>query len=321
MNTRTLVDPELQSALDTLPNFDINGDTLSAVRLAMEEMLLPEEEYAHPEISIERLTIPGPDGNSELGIILFKPKNQSKDMPAILHIHGGGFVLGSAEISNASNVKTALEVGCVIASVDYRLAPETKAPGAVEDCYAGLKWLHENANQLGLDRGRIAVAGESAGGGLAANLAQFARDKGEYDVCFQLLIYPMLDDRTVTNADLNPTVGEFVWTKDANAFGWRSLLGGDPGGATVPPYSAASRAADLSNLPPAYIYVGALDLFLEEDVDYAMRMLAAGVSVELHVLPGAFHGFELVPTSTLAMRAEKERIEVLKRAFNSASKD
>jgi acetyl esterase/lipase len=236
-------------------------------------------------------------------------------VPALLHIHGGGYVLGVAEGSGPSNVRTAAEVGCVVVSVDYRLAPETVAPGAVEDCYAVLRWLYTEANNLGIDRSRIAVGGESAGGGLAAALALLARDRGEYPLCFQMLIYPMIDDRTATSAPDNPNTGEFIWTRSSNRFGWRCLLGQEPGCEGTSAYAAPARANNLAGLPPAYISVGALDLFLDENIEYARRLLNAGVPTELHVFPGAYHGFELAPEARVSKLSESERRAALARAF------
>ena len=204
-------------------------------------------------------------------------------------------MLGKPEGSQGRNQSLASELGCVVVSVDYRLAPETPHPGPIEDCYAALKWMHAHADELGIDPARIAVGGESAGGGLAACLALLARDRGEIPLVFQLLIYPMLDDRTVTEAEPHPFAGAFIWTRDSNRFGWTSLLGCEPGGDEVSPYAAASRATDLKGLPPTFIAVGSLDLFLEEDLEYTRRLLRAGVSTELHIYPGAYHAFNMVP--------------------------
>jgi len=184
-----------------------------------------------------------------------------------------------------------------VISVDYRLAPETRFPGALEDCYAALAWLHANAEDLGVDPARIAVSGDSAGGGLAAGLALLARDRHEYGIAFQHLVFPALDDRTAVRTDLSPLVGEFIWTQASNVYAWTSLLGEPPGGPHVSPYAAPARAEDLARLPPACIQVGGLDLFVDESVDYARRLAVAGVPCELHVYPGAPHGF------TMAWRA------------------
>jgi triacylglycerol lipase len=314
MSTRHLVDPDLLPALDVLPRFSFDEATLPGMRAARAELAAaPPLQTAG--VSIETRSIEGVGGH-KVDVIVLRPEGQAGALPALLHIHGGGYVMGGAAMSNAGNATTALAARCVIVSVDYRLAPETVHPGPLEDCYAALAWLHANAAALGVDPARIAVAGESAGGGLAAALALLARDRGEVPLIFQRLTYPMIDDRTCLR-DPHPHVGEFVWTPDSNRFGWRALLGQEPGGEGVSPYAAAARAENLAGLPPAYISVGALDLFLEEDVDYARRLTRAGVPVELHIYPGAFHGFELAPDTRLARIAERDRLEALKRALHS----
>jgi acetyl esterase/lipase len=180
-----------------------------------------------------------------------------------------------------------------VVSVKYRFAPEHPFPAALEDCYAALGWLHENAEKLGVDRGRIAIGGESAGGGLAAALAQLAHDRGELPVCFQLLVYPMLDDRTA----LDPTRPRtLVWTPTGNHFGWTSYLGHPPRLEEDRPYAVPARREDLSGLPPAWIGVGDIDLFYPENVGYAERLQAAGVACQLEVVPGFYHGaFGMAP--------------------------
>ena len=180
----------------------------------------------------------------------------------------------------------AVEMNCVVVSVDYRLAPETPFPGPVEDCYAALLWLHGAADELGIDPARIMIAGESAGAGLVAGLCLLARDRGAVAPVFQYLAEPMLDHRSVESD--HPHTGHFGWTRDHNRFGWNSMLGGAE---TVSPYCSPATTEDLSGLPSTYIHIGAIDLFLEESVDYARRLTRAGVSVELHVWPGAFHAF------------------------------
>jgi acetyl esterase/lipase len=226
-------------------------------------------------------------------------------------------VLGSADQDEGTVKEIVSAVGCAAVSVDYRLAPETPHPGPVEDCYAALMWLHAHAAELGVDPDRIAIGGASAGGGLAAALALLARDRGEVALAFQLLIYPMLDDRTVTHSDPHPLTGEFIWTPDANRFGWFSLLGQEPGGADVSPYAAAARAEDLAGLPPTYISVGALDLFLEEDMEYARRLIRAGVPTELHVYPGAYHGFNMTPNARIVQSFTRDVTSALRRALNA----
>jgi len=203
-------------------------------------------------------------------------------------------------------------MGCVIVSVDYRLAPETTFPGAVEDCYAALTWFRRKAGEFGVDAHRIGVSGMSAGGGLAAALALYVRDRGEALLAFQHLIYPMIDDRTCVR-EPNAHIGQHVWTHADNSFGWRALLGSDPGGAGVSPHAAASRAEDLSGLPATYLAVGALDLFLHENLDYVSRLAHAGIPVEAHVYPGAYHGFHVAQAASVTRAAEQQSRAALER--------
>ena len=225
-------------------------------------------------------------------------------------------MLGNPEMSDAANKIQAHQLQCVIASVDYRLAPETAHPGPVEDCYSGLKWLHDNAAELGVDPARIAIKGESAGGGLAAGLALLARDRGEVPVAYQCLTYPMIDDHSAGSD--HEYVGEFVWTRESNHFGWQSLLGCEPGSPDVSPYAAAARADDLAGLPATFIATAALDLFLEENLEYARRLTRAGVPVELHVYPGAFHGFQMAPDAVASKQYAADVINGLKLALGGA---
>jgi triacylglycerol lipase len=209
-----------------------------------------------------------------------------------------------------------MQADCVIVCVDYRLAPETRFPGAIEDCYAALGWTFANAPSLGIDPGRVGVMGESAGGGLAAALALLARDRREHALAFQHLIYPMLDDRTCVSASPHPFAGEFVWSAQNNAYGWASLLGVAPGSPDVSCYAAPARAEDLQGLPPSFIATAALDLFLEEDIDYARRLLRQGVPVELHVYPGACHSFDLLLAADVARQANRDSLAALRRALH-----
>jgi acetyl esterase/lipase len=245
-------------------------------------------------------TIAGPRGAPGVRIYVINARADGAPRPAILHIHGGGFVAGSPLSSIRSVQEVALALDCVVVSVDYRLAPETRFPGALEDNYAALQWLHANAAQLGADKSRIAVLGESAGGGHAAMLAIAARDRGEIPLAYQALIYPMLDDRTGSTRKTPPYQGALIWTPESNRFGWTSLLGVPAGSAQVPYGSVPARVEDLRGLPPAFIGVGSIDLFVDEDIEYARRLADAGIPVTLDVVPGAFHGFDAIPGSSLA---------------------
>ncbi|MDP1918254.1 MAG: alpha/beta hydrolase [Myxococcales bacterium] len=236
---------------------------------------------------IEDVDVPG------VSLRLYRPKDAPAAMPAYLWLHGGGFLIGQPEQDEANNIALALELKVVVAGVRYRLAPKHPAPAAVEDAYAALKWLASEAPRLGIDPTRIAIGGASAGGGLAATLALVAHDRGEVRPAFQLLVYPMLDDRTATRADVE-TKNVRVWTPASNHYAWSAYLGHPPGQATANPYAAAARREDLRGLPPAWIGVGTLDLFHDEDVTYAKRLEASGVPCELLLVPGAFHGFDAV---------------------------
>jgi triacylglycerol lipase len=205
-----------------------------------------------------------------------------------------------------------------VAAVAYRLAPGKRVSGALEDCYAALKWLHAEAEALGIDRARIAIGGGSAGGGHAAALAIYARDKGEVPVCAQVLDAPMIDDRTGATSDPHPYCGEFVWPAANNRFGWGALLGVTPGGSDTPAGAAVARIQDLAGLPPAFISVGALDLFLEEDLEYARRLIRAGVPTEVYVISGAYHGYGVAAATPQAQEAARLRNAALARAFRGA---
>jgi acetyl esterase/lipase len=230
--------------------------------------------------------------------------------PAVLYLHGGGMILGSVDTYDSVVRTYVSRSGLPMLSVDYRLAPESPHPIPVEDCYAGLTYLADNAASLGVDPKRIAVMGESAGGGLATAISMLARDRGGPLPARQILIYAMLDDR---NTRPDPRLVPFAsWTYDDNVTGWQGLLGARWGKDDVPHTAAPARATDLSGLPPAYIEVGQLDIFCNENIAYALELSQAGIPVELHVHPGAPHGFELVaPASKVAQRSTKDRLRVL----------
>jgi acetyl esterase/lipase len=313
MTSRHLVDPELAQILSQLPSFELNAATLPALR----SMGLPADAPVADEVHRVERELPGPSGAPAVRALFYMPPAAGGPLPAVLHIHGGGYVMGVPEMSDARNRRLARNVGCAVLSVDYRLAPETPFPGGIEDCYAALLWLHRHAAQMGVDAKRIAISGESAGGGLAASLALLARDRGEVPVCFQQLIFPMIDDRTGSVGQTHPYAGEFVWTAATNRYAWKALLNGTPGGDSVSAYAAAARAPNLSGLAPAFIAVGALDLFVDEDIDYARRLIRAGVPTELHVYPGAFHGYPLLaPHARVTRQAEQDAAAAMRVAFD-----
>jgi len=316
-----LVAPELLPELEASPHVQINDEFIAFLRQSGGldlSSIMGETPDDLAEVSCEEMFIAGPAGAPDVRLLVYRPPQETDAArPAFLHVHGGGYVLGTPEMSGVSNRRTALEQGCLVASVDYRLAPETRWPGAVEDCYAALRWLHENAGSLNVDPARIAVGGESAGGGHAAALALLARDRGDYPICFQLLDAPMLDDRTCADDDPHLYTGELRWTAADNSFGWRALLGVEPGGSEVPPKAVPARADNLVGLPPVCITVGALDLFLQECLEYARRLSRAGVSIELLVTPGAYHGAGFRGNDSPLLAAKRRLLrEALSRAFN-----
>jgi acetyl esterase/lipase len=236
-------------------------------------------------------------------LYVVEPRTPPRRRGAILHIHGGGFTGGTAFGGLASLKSLADRLDCVIVTVEYRLAPATRFPGALDDNYAALRWLFQNAADLGVDPARIVVMGESAGGGHAAMLAIAARDRGEFDLALQLLVYPMLDDRTGSARPQPAHIGQLVWTESKNRKGWSALLG-SPAGEGQPPYGAVpARVERLAGLPPTFIVVGSLDLFAEEDIQYARRLIAAGVPTDLLVVSGAFHASDwLAPSARSSVR-------------------
>ncbi|WP_091709381.1 alpha/beta hydrolase [Microbacterium sp. cf046] len=253
--------------------------------------ILPKAPPLPDTLTVEDVTVPGLEGEPDVGLRIYRPTAVATKSPALFWIHGGGFVSGTPENDESVSRAFALELGMTVVALRYRLAPQHPSPAAVHDAYAGLRWVFEHADERGIDTERIAIGGASAGGGLAATLALFAHDRGEVRPAFQLLVYPMLDDRTVTRTD-HDTRGVLIWIPRSNHYGWTSYLGTAPGSAGVSPYAAAARREDLSGLPPAWIGVGTLDLFHDEDLAYARRLNDAGVPCELVVVPGAFHGFD-----------------------------
>jgi acetyl esterase/lipase len=291
-NALTLVDPEMRAALTEQDTIDYSAATLSAARHPKPKVEAP---------FIERI-VPGLPGQPPVRTVQFDGAPRRRGRAALIWMHGGGYILGTATISDWLQ-KLATDKGWLVVSIDYRLAPETRIAGSLADNYAALRWVHDNAETLGVDRRRIAVGGISAGGGHAAMLALAARDRGEVPVAYQTLIYPMLDDRTGSTHPAKPGTGDFIWTPASNRFGWASLLGVPAGSERVPAKTVPARRSDLAGLPPAFIGVGTLDLFLDEDIAYAGALAAAGTAVDLAVVPGAFHAFDWIADEARASRA------------------
>lgn len=296
------VHPDLRGMAGQIAKFRAGGDvsdaTLAGARRGQSAYTMPP--LGAP--AYREAIIPGPKDNPDLKVYVINGGDKGKLRPAILHMHGGGFILGEAKTEIRSAQQTAADLDCVVVTVEYRLAPETKFPGPLEDNYAALKWLFANAEALGVDRSRIAVMGGSAGGGHAAMLAIAARNRGEVPICYQALTYPMLDDRTGSTVQKPPQMGALIWTPGSNRYGWTSLLGVPAGSRKVPAGAVPAREVNLVGLPPAFIGVGTIDLFFDEDVEYARRLADAGVPVELAVAPGCFHGFNMFEAAPVTQR-------------------
>jgi len=310
-NPYSLVDPEFLPALKQFPAVDLSAEI---VRKFRQSPSMPPLPGPAPQ-PVER-HIPGPPGAPEVRLWVADPAPAEKSKPVLLHMHGGGFMMPDPWLlPQLQGIAT--DCHCVVVSVDYRLAPETRYPGSLEDNYAALKWVHAHAAELGIDRSRIAVGGESAGGGHAASLAIHARDRNEVPIVFQLLIYPGLDDRTGSTRPAPPAVGHFMWNASANRLAWSSLLGVPAGSSKVPVAAVPARVASVAGLPPAWIGVGSIDLFVEEDMEYARRLVHAGVATELLVVRGAFHGFDLlVPDAEVSQQFSASWKSALRKAFH-----
>lgn len=302
------VHPELLAGLEVFSEPDLRPENLSAIR-EQTASILPDI-VGDESLSITEEIIEGPDANP-LRLKIYRPKSNEQSLPALLWIHGGGYILGSADENDVLCVKFAKEANCTVVNVDYRLAPEYPYPAPIEDCYAALKWIADNAEGLNIDSNRIGVAGASAGGGLTAALTLLARDRKYPSICFQMPLYPMIDDRNNTPSANEINEG-FTWNQKTNEIGWKMYLGKIHGQDDVPAYAAA-RATDYSNLPRTYTCVGQLDAFRSETLTYVTKLTEAGVDVEFHLYPGAYHGFEMLPSDAdITIHAWNDYIRAVK---------
>jgi acetyl esterase/lipase len=312
-------DPDLHALLTALPAMPVLSEqTLEMIRpyaVAPVETALAGHVLDRQEVSIA-----GHDG-AQIPLTVLRPPDldvSAAEAPCIYWVHGGGMVLGDRYSQIDIPLEWLARFGAVVVSVDYRLAPDASGMTPVEDCYAGLVWIAEHAGELGIDPGKLIIAGTSAGGGLAAGAALLARDRHGPVLAAQILVCPMLDHRNGTVSS-RQYVGQQVWSQEANAFGWRSLLQGTDG-APVPSYVSPSLAADLAGLPTTYIDAGSAEVFRDEDVDYATRIWADGGQAELHIWAGGFHGFDaLFPESGLSQAARRTRTDWLGRVLGHAS--
>jgi acetyl esterase len=300
-------DPELTAVVAALPPLDISDIPAARARMQAAPFVRPDT------ISIEKRLVPGCPGDPDIKVAICRPAEMAANAAALYWIHGGGFVLGDVDRDIAIPARIADELGAIVVSVEYRLAPEHPFPAPAEDCYAGLEWMSGHARELGFDPRKLAIGGLSAGGGLAAAVALMARDRGGPALCFQLLDTPEVDDRLGT-----PSMKRFtdtpLWNLRNAILSWEAYLGPDHG--ETSPYAAPARAADLSRLPPAYVVTCEFDPLRDEGIEYAQRLMQAGVPTELHHYPGTFHGSSGAGGGTaIATRMVNDRLAALARAY------
>ncbi|MFD0678380.1 MULTISPECIES: alpha/beta hydrolase fold domain-containing protein [unclassified Paenibacillus] len=314
--SRHLIDPEIISAVDLFPTTDLSESLLMESRQNQSKMLPQIDVTQLFPVTFEENTVPSYFGGPDIRIEIIKPiQPKYKKMPLYYSIHGGGMVMGSPVGDRKANASLASQHGFCCVSVYYRLAPEHAQPSQLQDCYSGLKWCIEHAEELAIDTQKVAIAGSSAGGGLAAGLALYIRDQQEFDIHHLRLRNPMLDDRTSTASE-HPYAGEFVWTKRSNYFGWKSVLGHEPGHEKVSEYYVPARAKSLAGLPPTYISIGSIDLFIDEVLLFTKQLVFDGVLVELHVYPGYHHLSPMFPDAHFSIEGTKSSEWALLKALN-----
>ena len=300
------IDPELLPALEALPALDLNRDNIARIRDLIASRPRPSSSV---KVLSDRKTIDTADGTVDVYIYR---KNEQRAQPAVLWIHGGGYIMGNAEDERAKII--ADHCNCTVFSVDYRLAPEHPFPAGPNDCYAALGWIMNDAKALGIDKDRVAIGGASAGSGMAAGVALMNRDKDNFPLQLQLLLYPMIDNLHATRS--GKLENHPIWKQSTSFNAWEMYLDGIPG-KQASPYAAATRATDLTGLPPAYICVGSEDLFRDENIDYAQRLMAAGVPCEFSIFPGLYHGADsFIPTARVSRRLNRAFLHALEHALD-----
>ncbi|GJL59939.1 MAG: esterase [Nitrospirales bacterium] len=311
-------DPTIEKVAQAFPRVDVT-DILGARKVVAEFCEALQKSTGRPrhdQIEEVERTIPGPEGAPPLPIRLYVSKDRTEAGPAFVNFHGGAFIMGDLESEHPRCLAMAAEGGAVSVGVDYRLAPENPFPAGVEDCYAALRWVAANAEELRVDPNRITIGGGSAGGNLCAAVALMARDRGGPKIAFQMLFYPVVDDRSETDS-MKAGTDLYIWDYWNNLRMWDHYIGRDR--VEVSPYAAPARAENLSGLPPAYVMTCEHDPLRDEGILYAMRLMAAGVPVELHHYPGTVHGFDFLAQSDISTLAIREGVEAFKRAMGKAA--
>lgn len=309
-----LIDPEVRGILDVMGSMSMSQESYMMIREQMATTSNSDitEKY---DVELEEIYVDNLFDESKVRLIVIKPKNTTAEKhPLLYSIHGGGMVIGNAEMDNEFHAFLAHNYNFIGVSVDYRLAPEHTQPAQLHDCYSGIKWCIDNAVDLNIDTDKIALSGVSAGAGLAGGLALYIRDLKEFDIHHLRLLIPMLDDRTASE-EPTPYNGEFAWTNESNYFGWKSVLNQEPGSEGISPYYSPARADLLAGLPSTYLCVGAIELFTEETLDFSKRLIREGVPTELHVYPGYHHLAVGVPDAYHSKRESENNLNALLRAL------
>ena len=312
------VNKELLPMLEAFPEVQFRPEAMPKIReilaQAAREAKALSPGVVEESVSLTDEIIEGPDA-SPLKLRIYREKSLCETAPALLWIHGGGYIIGSIDDDDDLCVRIAKTASCVVVSVDYRLAPENPYPAPIEDCYAALRWMADHVKELNVDCNRIGVAGLSAGGGLTAALTLLARDRKYPNICFQMPLYPMIDDRN-NSPSTNEVKEGFVWNQKTNEMAWKMYLGEIHGTDQVPAYAAAARAEDYSGLPYTYTCIGQLDPFRDETLTYVTKLAQAGVDVEFHLYPGCYHSYEgIAPEAKISVRTVNEYINAVKEAF------
>lgn len=305
---RSLIDPELLANYDASPGFDLfHLEEFKKSSYEQEKANLKDD----PEVNVYEKMIPGPKGAPDIKLRIYEPAGRGVELlPCGLYFHGGGYVFGSVLRQNDLCVRMAKNVGMIVISVEYRLAPEYKAPAPLEDAYEALVWLDKNGSSIGADPSRIAITGMSAGGGITAALALMTRDRKGPKPVLQVPLYAMLDCRA-DSVSQKAVTSHKVWCYDYSKIGWGAYLDGEADG-----YISPALAEDLSGLPPVFSYIGTVDPLLDENIEYWTRLIRAGVPVEYHIFPGCYHSFEIsVPDSGYAKMAYGLLYNALRKAF------